>query len=152
MDILNYLSKSCILIIEDATSRDRVLELLIEAAHNAGKIKDKLRFAEAVAARELIVSTAIGQGVAVPHAKVKSLPQFFVVLGILRHGVDWEALDGIPVRLVFLIGGPDDNQKEYLFILSQIVKLVKNIEKREQLLQCTNPDEALSLVLRQSNP
>ncbi|MCX7788467.1 MAG: PTS sugar transporter subunit IIA [Spirochaetes bacterium] len=147
MDITKYLSKDCILFIQDTHDRGRVLELLIEAAHAAGKVKDKLRFAEAVAARELIVSTGIGLGVAVPHAKVKSIDSFFICLGIVEKGVDWESIDGQPVHIVFLIGGPDDNQKEYLHILAQIVQVVKNAEKREKLRNSRTTEHVLSLLL-----
>lgn len=147
MDITQYLSKECILVIKDTKDRGRVLELLIEAAHAAGKVKDKLRFAEAVAARELIVSTGIGLGVAVPHAKLKTLDSFFIAVGIVKQGVDWEAIDGKPVHIVFLIGGPEDNQKEYLHILAKIVQIVKSEEKRERLRNAQNSEEVLSLLL-----
>lgn len=147
MDITKYLSKECILFIKDAENRSRVLELLIEAAHAAGKVKDKLRFAKAVAARELIVSTGIGIGVAVPHAKLKTFDSFFVALGIVETGVDWEALDGQPVHLVFLVGGPEDNQKEYLQILAKIVQVVKDGEKREKLRNTQTPEQVQSLLL-----
>ncbi len=146
MDITKYLSRESILFIKDTDEKGRVLELLIEAAFSAGKLKDKLQFAEAVAARELIVSTGIGLGVAVPHAKQKSLDSFFIALGILEKGVDWEAIDGQPVRLVFLIGGPEDNQKEYLHILAQIVQVVKHEDKREKLRNARTPEEVLSLL------
>ena len=146
MEITKYISKECILFIEDTQDRGRVLELLIEAAHRAGKVKDKLRFAEAVAARELIVSTGIGVGVAVPHAKLKTLDSFFIALGIVKRGVDWEAIDGQPVTLVFLIGGPDYNQKEYLYILARIVQVVKNADTREKLRNARTPEEVLSLL------
>ncbi len=147
MDISKYLSKDCILFIKDTHDRGRVLELLIEAAHTAGKVKDKLRFAEAIAARELIVSTGIGLGVAVPHAKLKTLDSFFIALGIIEHGVDWESIDGQLVHIVFLIGGPEDNQKEYLHILAQIVQTVKDAEKREKLRNSRTPEQVLSLLL-----
>jgi len=146
MDILKYLSKECILFIKDTHDRGRVLELLIEAAQTAGKVKDKLRFAEAIAARELIVSTGIGLGVAVPHAKLKDLDSFFMCLGIIEQGVDWESIDGQPVHIVFLIGGPEDNQKEYLHILAQIVQIVKDAEKREKLRNSRTPEQVLSLL------
>lgn len=146
MDITKYLSEGCILFIKDTQNRDQVLELLINAAHGAGKVRDKLRFAEAVAARELLVSTGIGLGVAVPHAKLKTLDSFFIVLGIVEKGVDWEAIDAQPVTLVFLIGGPEDIQKEYLHILAQIVQVVKNPDKREKLRNAQTPEEVLSLL------
>ncbi|GAB4368658.1 MAG: PTS sugar transporter subunit IIA [Spirochaetales bacterium] len=146
MDMAKYLSKDCILFIQEAPNRDRVLELLIDAAHAAGKVKDKLRFAEAIAARELVVSTGIGLGVAVPHAKLQTIDTFFMAIGIVEGGVDWESIDGNPVHLVFLIGGPDNNQKEYLHILARIVQVVRNKDKRETLRNAKTSEEVLSLL------
>ncbi|HOV38557.1 MAG TPA: PTS sugar transporter subunit IIA [Spirochaetales bacterium] len=146
MDIADYLSSDCIVFSHNAADKSSILESLIEAAYQAGKIRNKHQFAEAIATRELIVSTGIGLGVAVPHAKLKTLDQFFIALGILRKGVEWESIDGEPVRLVFLVGGPDDKQNEYLNILAYIVKTVKNSTLRENLLKSEKPEEALELL------
>ncbi len=60
--------------------------------------------------REKIVSTGIGMGVAIPTPKLNSVEDFFIAIAVLTHGVEWNALDGGPVRLIFMIGGPDDKQ------------------------------------------
>ena len=70
--------------------------------------------------REKIVSTGIGMGVAIPHAKLPSFDRFFLAVGLqkVKDGIDWDALDGAPVRLIFMIGGPANQQTDYLKILS----------------------------------
>ena len=146
MKLSDLFSEKCILICSDGKDKNGALELLIGAAHRAGKTADLRRFAEAVGARELIMSTGIGLGVAVPHAKLKEIKEFFVILGILRQGVEWESIDERPVRLVFLIGGPEGDQTGYLKILSKIVHLAKSPSRRQKLLDAADPGEVLAFL------
>ena len=129
--INDYVTSSRIVFI-DAADRQRAIDGLVDAADGAAGDMDAFR--EAVHEREQIVSTGIGLGVAVPHAKLPSISDFFVVIGILRHEIDWDAIDQKPVRMVFLIGGPDDQQQVYLQILSKIVLVTKSPKLRERLL------------------
>ncbi len=131
-----------------ASSRRESLEELVDFVHQKGKILHKAEFLQAVLEREKIVSTGIGLGVALPHAKLPNIEDFFVVLGIASHGIEWESLDDIPVKLVFLIGGPDDKQTEYLQILSSLTLNINDEKKRKQLLGLTNPDDIAKVLVR----
>lgn len=119
------------------------IELLTENAINNQKIKDKESFKNAVLEREELVSTGIGLGVALPHTKSKDIEEFFIVIGINKEGIDWDAIDRNPVGIVFLIGGPEaeDSQKEYLQIVSKLMLLIKNKERRISLLNSENAQE-----------
>ena len=119
------------------------IEVLTENAINNQKIKDKERFKNAVLEREELVSTGIGLGVALPHTKSKDIEEFFIVIGINKEGIDWDAIDRNPVGIVFLIGGPEaeDSQKEYLQIVSKLMLLIKNKERRISLLNSENAQE-----------
>lgn len=119
------------------------IEVLTENAINNQKIKDKESFKNAVLEREELVSTGIGLGVALPHTKSKDIEEFFIVIGINKEGIDWDAIDRNPVGIVFLIGGPEaeDSQKEYLQIVSKLMLLIKNKERRISLLNSENSQE-----------
>ena len=119
------------------------IEVLTENAINNQKIKDKESFKSAVLEREELVSTGIGLGVALPHTKSKDIEEFFIVIGINKEGIDWDAIDRNPVGIVFLIGGPEaeDSQKEYLQIVSKLMLLIKNKERRISLLNSENAQE-----------
>ena len=119
------------------------IEVLTENAINNQKIKDKESFKNAVLEREELVSTGIGLGVALPHTKSKDIEEFFIVIGINKEGIDWDAIDRNPVGIVFLIGGPEaeDSQKEYLQIVSKLMLLIKNKERRISLLNSENAQE-----------
>lgn len=85
-------------------------------------------------------------GVAIPHAKLPGYDDFFISIGILQKGVDWHALDGAPVRLIFMIGGPDDKQTEYLRILSSLTYTLKNEELRKKILTLNSPEAIMELL------
>ncbi len=123
-------------------SKMDVLERLIEASRDGDNITDYERFRQAVLEREEIVSTGIGQGVALPHVKCPYVSRFFITVGIVPKGVDWDSLDGKPVRLVFLIGGPE-NHHHYLQILAKLTLLIRNEERREALIGAADADAVL---------
>jgi PTS system nitrogen regulatory IIA component len=85
-------------------------------------------------------------GVAVPHAKLAGLSEFFIAIGIQnKKGIEWNALDKAPVRLVFLIGGPEGRQSEYLKILSQLTSAIKNLDLRREILQLDTGEDVVAL-------
>jgi len=127
----------------DTDQRNDTIEALIERAAAAKKVGDLAGFRQAIHRREEVVSTGIGMGVAIPHAKVDTCPDFFIAIGILSKGVAWESLDQQPVRLVFLIGGPDDKPTEYLQLLSHLTMLMKDEEQRKQLLQLKTAEQVV---------
>lgn len=132
----------------DVQTRDEAIDSLIGLLHQVGKLSnpEKNLFRQAIFLREHLVSTGIGMGVAVPHAKLKEFSNFFIAIGIQRRiGIDWNALDQIPVRIIFLIGGPDDRQSEYLQILSQLTSAIKNVDLRKSLLKAQTSQQVLDL-------
>lgn len=142
---MKYLIPNAIVFL-DTTDRDEVLHTLVDKLGKAKKIKDTNAFFEAILAREKIISTGIGMGVAIPHAKLSGYKNFFIAIGIQKTaGIPWNSLDGAPVRLVFLIGGPDNQQNEYLQILSSLTNAIKQEELRQKLLLTQTPEEVISL-------
>lgn len=144
MDISHYMDPHMMVVLTTLT-RDETLRQLVYHIYQAGKIEDEQLFYHAIMEREKIVSTGIGMGVAIPHAKLPSYDQFFIALGVLQKPVDWHALDGAPVRLVFMIGGPDDKQTEYLQILSSLTHALKDEERRKKLLTLPQPSTMIEL-------
>jgi len=131
--------------LEDFSTREQVIDHLIDKADGAGRIQNKETFKQAIYERENIVSTGIGLEVAIPHAKLDDQDQFFISCAVLKTGVDWDALDKLPVRIVFLIGGPLNSQTEYLKILSSLTLAIKDEEKRKKILSSKTPAEVYKL-------
>lgn len=142
--IAKYLVERLVVFL-NADTRDKVLQQLVDAADRAGKLADSAVFYQAIIDREKVVTTGIGMGVAIPHAKLPTFNDFFIVIGILNKGVDWTALDGAPVRLVFMIGGPDDKQTEYLQILSGLTAALRDEERRRKMITANTAAEVLAL-------
>jgi PTS system nitrogen regulatory IIA component len=129
-----------------AETRDEAIDAIIDLLDEGGKLPDKETFRKAIFQREAIVSTGIGMGVAVPHAKMPGLKEFFIAVGVQqKKGIEWNALDKAPVRIVFMIGGPDDRQSEYLQILSMLTSAIRDVELRKKLLKATSPNEVFEL-------
>ena len=142
--ISRYLSADLVAFL-DVDGRDEALSTLVEVLEAAGKLQDKQAFFSAILEREKIVSTGIGMGVAIPHAKLPEYDDFFISIGVLRTGLDWNSVDGTPVRLVFMIGGPDDRQTDYLQILSSLTMALKEDKTRKRMLNLTSPEEIIKL-------
>ena len=144
--IAHYLDPELIAFINVKT-RDEALNALVSLAEEKQKISDRNGFYEAIIDREKIVSTGIGMAVAIPHAKLATYEDFFISIAILAQGVDWNTIDGSPVRIVFMIGGPDDKQTEYLQILSGITSAVKEEERRKKIINASTPQEVMDLLV-----
>jgi nitrogen PTS system EIIA component len=103
-------------------------------------------FEGAVLEREKIVSTGIGMGIALPHARLDNLPNFYVAVGIHKEGLDWHSLDQEPVHIIFLIAGPENQQTAYLKMLSLITTQLKEEPLREKLLSSQSSEEVMKLI------
>ncbi len=102
---------------------------------------DLNEFAEKVIEREQLQSTGLGHGVAVAHGRTVEVLEPQIALGISAEGIDFDALDGEPVQLLFIIANHPDNKMDYLQILSCLVSLVRNEVFRQELLSCMSSDE-----------
>lgn len=143
--ISKYLDERLVVFL-DEESRESVIGRLVDLLHKEGRLQDKDRFLSSILERERIVSTGIGIGVAIPHAKISGNAVFFVAIGIQKkRGIDWKALDGSPVQLIFMIGGPDNKQTEYLKILSSLTQSIKDEQRRKLLLKCNTAKEVIDL-------
>jgi len=144
VSIADYLSKNQILFLE-VKERKEALIALVDLLDRAGKLREKEQFFSSILQREKIVSTGIGLGVAIPHAKLEGYEDFFIAIGIQKEGMglEWNALDGVPVRLIFMIGGPDNRQTDYLQILSSLTTAIKDGVRRKNLLASKTPDQVL---------
>jgi nitrogen PTS system EIIA component len=101
----------------------------------------------AVLERESVQSTGIGFGVAIPHGRSAAVHELTMVAGVMPAPVPFDAIDGEPVRLVFLIVGPEASAGLHVKILSRIARLVRRDTVRQQLLEATTADEFYNVLL-----
>jgi nitrogen PTS system EIIA component len=101
----------------------------------------------AVLERESVLSTGIGFGVAIPHARSAAVRELTMVAGVTPSGVPFDAIDGEPVRLFFLIVGPEASAGLHVKILSRIARLVRRESVRRQLLEAADADAFCHVIL-----
>ncbi len=102
---------------------------------------------EAVLDRESVQSTGIGFGVAIPHGRCAAVRELSMVAGVSPAPVPFDAIDGDPVRLFFLIVGPEGSAGLHVKILSRIARLVRRDSVRQQLLEAATADEFYNVLL-----
>lgn len=139
-----YLNPEAIRFI-DASSRDEAITNLVDSLSIAFSLKNKEEFYSAVLEREKVASTGIGMGVAIPHAKLSIYNDFFIAIGVLKKGINWNSMDGQDVRLIFLIGGPDDKQSHYLNLLSQLTLYLRDEDVRKKILSLQTPEQIIDV-------
>ncbi len=141
-----YLKTEAIFFLDEAPK----FELLVDFCHKLRKaelIDDEKAFREAVFEREKLVSTGVGLGIALPHAKLDALEDFFIACAILKDGTcDWESIDQLPVKVIFLIGGPSNQQLKYLKLLSELTLKIKQKHVRAQLFKAKTRAEVLAAL------
>jgi PTS system nitrogen regulatory IIA component len=122
-----------------STDKPAVLRELVEVV--AGGPGDVDELLEAVREREAVLSTGIGYGVAIPHGRSARLHELRASAGLAADGVSYGALDGEPVRLFFLLVGPESEAGLHVRALSRITRLVRQPQLRDRLLQSRSGEE-----------
>ncbi len=145
-EIKELLDKKRIKFINSKNKKDALNEV-IDLFIGDPKIDDIKKVREAIMEREKIISTGIGLGIAVPHAKIESVKDFVMAIGISKKGVEFESLDNQKVHIIVMILGPAHKHKEYLEILAKIILFLKNRKNREKIMSCNNTEEIYNLFM-----
>jgi PTS system nitrogen regulatory IIA component len=131
-----------------ASTKKEVIAELVELLIKAGAIdkKTKSEIVEVLLAREALGSTAIGQGIAIPHGKSPNTNKLIAALGISKKGVNFDSLDGEPAHIFFLLIAPIDSAGPHLKALARISRLLKDKFFRENLKAAKDEKAILTLV------
>jgi mannitol/fructose-specific phosphotransferase system IIA component (Ntr-type) len=130
-----------------ATTKDDVLIELCDLAATASQITDPDGFLRAIRARERAMSTGIGMGVAIPHAKIPSVQDFIVAVGRSIPGVDFDSLDGLPVHVIILVGASDHQSLDFLKLIGKIGAIFNREGFISRFLAAEGPEEMLRLLI-----
>ncbi len=146
MNIIDILSLDCIESAASVSSKKRVLEKLggLITTQNPELSEDEIF--ESLVSRERLGSTGIGHGVAIPHGRVKTGGKSIGCFLQLENAVDFDAIDGKPVDLVFGLLVPEDSTDEHLQILSTLANLFSNEEICDNLRQAASAEEIHTLI------
>jgi fructose-specific phosphotransferase system IIA component len=125
----------------ESTTKEDVLRELVEVVADDEADSERAELLRAVRDREAVLSTGIGNGVAIPHGKSPILPELRMAAGTANKPVDFDALDGQPVKLLFLLVGPESAAGPHIKALSRIARLIRNDDVRKRLLSAESPEE-----------
>lgn len=145
MRITDLLNKESILLGGAPKSKSEAIDMLVELQVKGGKIADKEEYKKGILAREEKGSTAVGEGIAIPHAKSEAVKAPSLAAMTVPEGVDYEALDDEPSNLLFMIAAPNDGDV-HLEVLSRLMTILMDEDFREKLLNAKDKDEFLKII------
>jgi nitrogen PTS system EIIA component len=141
MQIIDMFKKEYIIEELKAKSKRAVLVELSEIfTHYHSGIQGEA-MVEVLLDREKLGSTGIGDGIAIPHGKLKGLDHLVIAFGRSREGIDFDAIDGKPVHIFFLLMAPESSTGQHLKALAKISRMLKDQEFRSSLMSAKNTEE-----------
>lgn len=146
MRITDLLSSKSIDLNFNVTSKAEAIDHLVDLMNSTGNISDREAYKSAILARENLSTTGIGEGIAIPHAKVGAVTKATLVAAVSKNGIDYESLDGAPSHLFFMIAAPDGANNTHLDVLSRLSTILMDAKFRESLINATNANEFLRLI------
>jgi len=148
MQIMDFLSKKAIITELKSSKKEDVLKEMVDALINSGDIEKRHRnkLIDALMARESLGSTAIGQGIAIPHAKSDCVDKLVAAFALTKKGVDFDSLDGELAYIFFLLIAPQDSAGPHLKALARISRLLKDKYFRDTLRSCTDDKSVIKAI------
>ena len=120
MRITDLLSKESIKLNLSSKTKPEVIDEMVDLVNASGNLNNKDEYKEAILAREELSTTAVGEGIAIPHAKTKAVKKACLGAGVTKEGIDYEAFDGSLSNLFFMIAAPDGANNTHLEVLSRL--------------------------------
>lgn len=145
MGLIKQINESLVLPALAAGSKKELLHELAAAIHAEFPSLDTQTVFNILQEREALGSTGIGDGIAIPHGKLKNLQGITICFGRSRKGIPFDALDGKPTHLFFLLLAPEDAAAPYLSCLAELSRFLKNAQFRERLLSAETRQELLDI-------
>jgi fructose-specific phosphotransferase system IIA component len=146
MTLLDILSPNSTIVGLSADSKEGIIRELVESLEEGESISNRDKVLQAVLERENIMSTGIGDGIAIPHGKSDAVVKLTAALGTHKRGVDFEALDGEPAFVFFLLVSPANISGPHIKALARISRLLKNDDFKKSLIEATTADEIVAAI------
>ena len=146
MRITELLKKDSIALGVSASTKEEAIDRLVDLMAAGGRLNDKAGYKEGILAREALGSTAVGEGIAIPHAKVAAVKEPGLAAVVVPDGVDYEAFDGSLANLIFMIAAPDGEADTHLEALSKLSTLLMNPGFKDALIAAKTKEEFLKII------
>jgi len=149
--IVKYIRHECIIFPLEGASKTEVIRALARKVSTCVADLPEEEIFRVIEEREALGTTAIGGGIAIPHAKIVGLDELLVVAGISPEGVPFNSLDGKPVYVIFLLLAPEEATTSYLGLLAKIARLLKDRELIKRLSGARDPMEIFQMIQAAEN-
>jgi len=146
MDLMTILTPEMISLHLSGTTKDEIIDELIDVAMKSGKISDRNEAKAAVLEREARMSTGMKHGIAIPHGKTGTVTELVACVGISDNEVDFDALDHRGCRIYIMTLSPLEKTGPHLQFLAEVSTLFRSEEKRQAILAATSPQEVIALL------
>lgn len=146
MKISQLLKKEGIALNMKPSSKEEAIDILVDLHEKAGNISNKEEYKKGIWEREKHSSTAVGDGIAIPHAKNKAVKRPALAAMTVPDGVDFDSMDGNPAMLFFMIAAPEEGGSVHLEVLSKLSVLLMDEDFRKSLMSAKNTEEFLSVI------
>ncbi|MGM0598693.1 MAG: PTS sugar transporter subunit IIA [Candidatus Rifleibacteriota bacterium] len=130
----------------DANDKNAAIDKLSGMLCTSGKVTDHCNFVSAVLEREKLGSTAIGAGIAIPHARANTVNEVSIAFARSGSGIDFNSVDGDPVHLIFLLAAPVESGSLYLKLLARISRLLRYQDLIEDLKKANTTEEVVKII------
>jgi fructose-specific phosphotransferase system IIA component len=149
MKIVDLLSEQVVRTNLPGTSKNEIINAIIDLAASQDRVLDKEKVREAIFEREKIMSTGVGAGFAIPHAKSDAVSDIVAAFAVTAQPIDYQSLDDQPVRIVFLLVGRENMVGPHIKLLSRISRLMNNEDFRKRLLEAATPADILEIFRKE---
>lgn len=146
MKLLDLLSIECVKAPLESTTKQGVIDELVDLLAGQERVRDAAVLKEAVWTREQTRTTGIGHGLAIPHGKCEGMSELSIAIGRPNPPMDFEAIDGQPVSLVVLLASPPDRTSDHIQALALISRLISVEEFREQIYSASTAKKIFELL------
>ncbi|MCA9411340.1 MAG: PTS sugar transporter subunit IIA [Candidatus Omnitrophica bacterium] len=142
----DYIASERVILDLQAETKAEVLSELAQLSAAVGLVPDAERVYRGLETREKLISTAVGDGVAIPHTRCEGPEEIFLIIARSKQGIDFDSLDGKLTHLFVAIIGPTEADRDQLKILSRTARFLKRKEFREQAMAAETPEEIIQLL------
>lgn len=148
MKISDFLNADLLELDLSASDTESCIKKLVDILERSSLIKSPEEVYQKLIEREKVMSTGIGMEVAIPHARCPSLSKTIVTMAISNRGIEFKAIDGKPVKVIFLIVGPPEAASHHVKLLAQIARMIKSKDFAETVLQAKTGAEIVEIIQR----
>ncbi|MBN2188450.1 MAG: PTS sugar transporter subunit IIA [Chitinispirillaceae bacterium] len=148
MKIKDLLQKSCILIDPPAADKKGIITQLAAHLASINNLPDGRLIAQKILEREAEVSTGIGYGIAIPHARMEKIDRIYMAAARSVKGIDYASIDGLPVYLIFMLISPAGASNEHVQVLSSLSRIMSYEDIRKKLIAAKKAEQFLDLLVK----